>query len=60
VGIPAELGLTPLMRSLLSDVATTDAWTYVAVVAMLGAAAFLASHLPARRHLWWRSGRTEG
>jgi putative ABC transport system permease protein len=49
VGIPAALALTPLMRAVLFDVATTDPWTYVAVVAMLGAAAFLASYLPARR-----------
>jgi putative ABC transport system permease protein len=49
VGIPAALALTPLMRGVLCDVATTDPWTYVAVVAMLGAAAFLASYLPARR-----------
>jgi putative ABC transport system permease protein len=49
VGIPAALALTPLMRSVLSDVATSDPWTYVAVVAMLGVAAFLASYLPARR-----------
>jgi hypothetical protein len=49
VGIPAALALTPLKRGVLADVATTEPWTYVAVVALLGAAALLASYLPARR-----------
>jgi hypothetical protein len=43
VGIPAALVLTRLMRGLLSEVTTTDLLTYVAVVVMLGLAAFLAS-----------------
>jgi predicted permease len=49
VGIPAALAVTRLMSRVLSDVANTDPVTYVAVVAMLGVAAFLASYLPARR-----------
>jgi hypothetical protein len=49
VAIPAALALTPLKRGVLADVATTEPWTYVAVVALLGAAALLASYLPARR-----------
>jgi putative ABC transport system permease protein len=49
VGIPAALVLTRLMRGLLSEVTNTDPLTYVAVVVMLGLAAFLASYLPARR-----------
>ena len=49
VGIPAALAMTRLMRGVLSDVTSTDPLTYLAVVAMLGTAAFLASYLPARR-----------
>jgi predicted permease len=49
VGIPAALLLTGLMSSVLSGLATTDPMTYVAVAALLGAAAILASYLPARR-----------
>ena len=49
VGIPAALALTRLMSEMLSGVGHADPVTYVAVVAMLGCAAFLASYLPARR-----------
>jgi predicted permease len=49
VGIPAALALTQLMSGVLSGVASTDPVTYVAVAAMLGLVAFLASYLPARR-----------
>jgi putative ABC transport system permease protein len=49
LGIPAALAMTRLMRGLLSDVTSSDPLTYLAVVAMLGVAAFLASYLPARR-----------
>jgi putative ABC transport system permease protein len=49
VGVPAALALTRLMGGVLSGVATTDPVTYIAVVAMLGIVAFLASYLPARR-----------
>jgi putative ABC transport system permease protein len=50
VGIPAALAVTRLMRGVLSDVVTsTDPVAYIAVVVMLGIAAFLASYLPARR-----------
>ena len=49
VGVPAALGLTRLMSSVLSGLATTDPMTYALVAVLLGAAAFLASYLPARR-----------
>jgi putative ABC transport system permease protein len=49
VGIPAALALTRLMDGLLSEVTSTDPLTYMAVVAMVGLVAFLASYLPARR-----------
>jgi predicted permease len=49
VGIPAALALTRLMSGVLFGVGTTDPMTYVAVAALLGLAAFLASYLPARR-----------
>ena len=48
VGIPSALVLTRLMSGMLSDGVSTDPLTYVAVVAMLGFTAFLASYLPAR------------
>jgi putative ABC transport system permease protein len=48
VGIPAALASTRLLGGLF-DVERGDPPTYVAVVAMLGIAAFLASYLPARR-----------
>ena len=49
VGIPAALALTRLMKGVLSEVTSTDPVTYIAVIAMLGTVAFLASYLPARR-----------
>jgi putative ABC transport system permease protein len=49
VGVPAALALMRLMSGLLSGVASTDPLTYVAVVALLGVSALLASYLPARR-----------
>jgi putative ABC transport system permease protein len=49
VGVPAALAATRLMSGLLSDVTTTDPLTYVAVISILAASAFLASYLPARR-----------
>ena len=48
-GVPAALVLTRLMGGVLAGVTTTDPATYVAVVALLGASALLASYLPARR-----------
>jgi putative ABC transport system permease protein len=49
IGVPAALALTRLMGGLLSGVGSTDPLTYVAVVALLGVSALLASYLPARR-----------
>jgi putative ABC transport system permease protein len=49
VGIPAALAVTRLMRGVLANVPSTDPVTYVAVVAIVGVVAFLASYLPARR-----------
>jgi predicted permease len=49
LGIPAALALTRLMRGMLSEITSTDPVTYVVVAGMLGAVAFLASYLPARR-----------
>ena len=49
LGVPAALGATKLMSGALMGVTTTDPLTYVAVVAILAASAFLASYLPARR-----------
>jgi putative ABC transport system permease protein len=49
VGVPAALGLTRMMSSLLSGLVSTDPMTYATVVLLLGVAAFLASYLPARR-----------
>jgi hypothetical protein len=49
LGIPAALALTKLMSGVLSDVASTDPVTYLAVVAMLGIVACLAIFLPAQR-----------
>jgi hypothetical protein len=48
VGILAALALTQLMSGVLSDVTSNDPLTYLAVAAMLGTEAFLASYLPAR------------
>jgi predicted permease len=49
VGIGVAVGLTRLMTSLLFQVSPLDAVTYVAVCAVLVAAALVASYLPARR-----------
>jgi predicted permease len=49
VGIPAALMATRLMIGVLTGVTSTDPLTYVAVVTLLAASAFLASYLPARR-----------
>jgi predicted permease len=51
VGLVAAAGLTRLMSSLLFGVTALDPVTYVAVTALLIAAAVLASYLPARRAL---------
>jgi len=49
VGVPAALMLTRLMSAMLSGVTSTDPVTYLAVVVILAAAAFVASYAPARR-----------
>ncbi len=49
IGIPAAFGATHLLGALLYGVGASDLLTYVFVVALLGAAAFLASILPALR-----------
>ena len=49
VGIVGALLLTRLMSSLLFEVSPSDPLTFVAVAVLLGAVAFLASYIPARR-----------
>ena len=48
-GVIVSLGATRVLASLLFGVGVNDMSTYVAVVTLLGAAAFLASYIPARR-----------
>jgi putative ABC transport system permease protein len=49
IGFIASLGATRLLRTLLFGVAANDFSIYAIVVLLLGAAAFLASYIPARR-----------
>ena len=49
MGLAGALALTRLMSSLLFGVSPTDAATFAAVPAVLGAVALLACYLPARR-----------
>jgi putative ABC transport system permease protein len=49
VGIPAAFALTRTMKTVVYDLSTFDPLTYVAVTAILLAAAVLASWIPARR-----------
>jgi putative ABC transport system permease protein len=49
VGMVAALGLTRFLSSLLFDVKPTDPLTFIAVAALLGGVALLASYIPARR-----------
>jgi putative ABC transport system permease protein len=49
IGFIASLGATRLLRTLLYGVAANDSSIYAVVVLLLGAAAFLASYIPARR-----------
>jgi predicted permease len=49
IGVLAALALTRLLRSLLYEVQTTDAATFVFVVGTLFVVALLACYLPARR-----------
>jgi ABC-type antimicrobial peptide transport system permease subunit len=48
-GLLASLAATRLLQSLLFEVASTDTATFAAVALALGAAALLASYIPARR-----------
>jgi ABC-type antimicrobial peptide transport system permease subunit len=48
-GVAVAAGLARLMASLLFNISPLDGMTYVAVSLVLGAAAVLASYLPARR-----------
>lgn len=49
IGIVAALGLTELMRSLLSGVSAQDPMTFAAVATVLILVARVASYIPARR-----------
>ena len=49
LGLLAAFGATRLLASLLYEVGANDLLTYATVVFLLGAAAFLASYIPARR-----------
>ncbi len=51
IGLAAALGLTRLMTSLLFHVKPNDPAVFAFVALLLGAVAFLASYLPARRAL---------
>ena len=48
IGIVAALGLTQLMTSLLYGTSATDSLTFLAVILILAAVAFLATFVPAR------------
>jgi putative ABC transport system permease protein len=49
VGVPAALGATRLLGTMLYGVGAIDFVTYLLVIALLGVAAFLASVIPAFR-----------
>lgn len=49
VGLAAAFGLTRFLGTLLFGVRATDPATYIFVAALLGAVAFLASYIPAKR-----------
>jgi len=54
IGLAGALALTRLLRTLLFEVAPSDPVTYAGIVLVIGAAALLASWLPARQ-----AGRVE-
>jgi putative ABC transport system permease protein len=49
LGVLGSLGLTRYLGTMLFQVASTDPWTYVAAIALLGAVALTAALIPARR-----------
>jgi putative ABC transport system permease protein len=49
MGVVAALGATRVLQSLLYEVTPSDPATFIAIVALVGAVAVLASWLPARR-----------
>jgi putative ABC transport system permease protein len=49
IGLLAAFAATRLLASLLYGVSANDVFTYASVVLLLGAAALLASYIPARR-----------
>jgi putative ABC transport system permease protein len=49
LGLLAAFGLTRIMASLLFGVSVTDPLTYFGLAFLLGAIAFLACYIPARR-----------
>jgi len=49
LGIALSLAVTGLMASILYGVRATDPLTFIAVAVLLGATAFVASFIPARR-----------
>src|SRR5215510_8822452 len=49
IGLVGALALARVMRSLIFEVSTTDAATYVIVVVVLGAMSLLACYIPGRR-----------
>jgi putative ABC transport system permease protein len=49
VGVPVALGASRLLGTMLYGVAATDVVTYLLVIALLAAAAFFASIIPAFR-----------
>ncbi|MGA9886321.1 MAG: hypothetical protein WBQ31_02385, partial [Candidatus Acidiferrales bacterium] len=49
IGVAGALVVTRWMSSVLFDVKPTDSLTFAAVALVLGAVAFLAAYIPARR-----------
>jgi len=48
-GLPAALGMSQLVKSLLFGVKPSDPWALAAAIAILLSAAFAAAYVPARR-----------